>query len=104
MNLRGVVTEADATRVVDTIVLAMDRESVEVFVTPAHRNLQNVMQVGDSAVPTHQEPSPNHRADANERNVNLVGRRRMGLRHSSMLLHVFSSFPQLFCTLVKGCH
>lgn len=80
--------------------LAVDGELVEMLITPSHRNLQNRVQICDGAVPTHHKASPDHRTDAGERNVELIGRRSTRFKHASMLLHQFPIDPQLFSTLL----
>src|SRR6516165_12281540 len=51
----------------------MNVKPVKVQVTPVKGNLQGVMEVGDGGVTADQEPSPDHRADAANPDMHLVG-------------------------------
>jgi hypothetical protein len=48
---------------VDTVVLAMDLESIQMLITPAKCNLQRVVQVSNSAIAANQQAAPDHWTD-----------------------------------------
>ena len=88
-----IVAEQDATRVIDPIVLTMNGELIQMLIAPAHRNLKNVVQICDRAVATHQQPSPDHRTDADEENLELIGNRNSSLGHATYYRTIFRAFP-----------
>ena len=77
---------------VNTIAFAVDDELMEMFVIPAHGDLDDVVQVGNSALTLDQKPSPDHGADTLKDDFELIddwGRRRL---HCPILKH----FPYFF--------
>jgi hypothetical protein len=68
-------------------IAAVNSESVEVVIPPSHRNLQNVVKVFDGVIPAHRNLSPDHRADADEGDVELIGRRGTWFKHPLMIQH-----------------
>jgi len=60
----GVVTEADASYLGNAVLPPLDAELVEVGICPAHRDLEDMVQIGDAMVITDQQTPPDHRTDA----------------------------------------
>jgi hypothetical protein len=63
-HLMRVVTEADASDLGNAVLFPVDAELVEVGIGPAHRHLEDMVQIGDGAVTTDEQTTPDHRADA----------------------------------------
>ncbi len=68
----GILLEENAAWVVNAVSLAMDDELMEMFVTPAHGNLDEIVQISNFAITPYQKPSPDHRADVLKDDFELV--------------------------------
>jgi hypothetical protein len=68
----GVVTEADASYPGNPVLLPVDPKLVEVSIGPPHGDLKDMVQVGNDAVTTDQQPAPDHRAEAEQDDFELV--------------------------------
>ena len=64
LDFMGIVDKSARARVTNTIMYAMNKELVQMFLFPAHDNLDDVVQIGYGAIATHFDPSPNHRTNA----------------------------------------
>jgi hypothetical protein len=75
VHLVGVVTEADASYLGNSVLFPLDAELVEVGTGPAYSDLEGIVQVGNGAVTTDQQTTPDHRADAEQDDFELVNGR-----------------------------
>ncbi len=77
------VGEAGTAAVGDAVGLAIDEELVEVVIAPAEGELDDGGQFGDGRRVAHEQPTPDHRADAIETDAELVDSRgvRRGHKH-----------------------
>src|SRR5262245_18830193 len=75
------ITEMDLNRVIgkdhppariDTVVLAMDDEAMEMGVSPSRDQLHNIMEIGNGAVAADNEASPNHGTNAAYPHAKLI--------------------------------
>ena len=64
----------------DAKLFAIDAEAMKVIVGPSESYLYKVMEIGQGALDRNQQPTPNHRIDASQPNVNPEGRRK-GFNH-----------------------
>ena len=92
-NLFRVVGETDPAIVVNAIVLAMNVELIQVTITPANRNLNCVVEIGDRAVATDKQSAPNHRAYTLERYLQLINMGLFGVWHDTSFLTTISGNP-----------
>lgn len=57
---------------VATVILAKNVEMVQVFVAPIKENLDHEVELGQGGVASHQEPSPDERADISQDDTQLI--------------------------------
>jgi hypothetical protein len=82
-HLPWIVGKADAARLGDAVVLAVDHKAVQVGVGPVEGNLEDVVEVGDGGIAANEQPAPDRRADLKQRGVELLDRysgRKVGHR------------------------
>jgi hypothetical protein len=56
----------------DPIPLPLDTELVEMGVGPPHGDLEDVVQIGNGALTMHEQTSPDHGADAQQDDFELI--------------------------------
>lgn len=63
-DLVRVIAEREAAAVRDAIVPPVNVEAMQVFILPAHGDLEDGVELGDGRVSAHQQPAPDERRDA----------------------------------------
>ncbi len=66
------VDGAGAAEAATSIVLAMNPEAVQVEVVPAHRHLDDTMELRNGCVAAYQDAAPDHRGDVAQNQPELV--------------------------------
>ena len=69
-----IVVEPDAAITVNAILLAMDPKPMQMQILPAHRGLDDGVQLGNSRVAGYQQPAPNQGTTLTEPNLKLIHR------------------------------
>jgi hypothetical protein len=67
-----VVMEADASQPGYPILFSVDAELVKVGIRPAHGDLEDVVQIGDSMATADKQTAPDHRTDAQQHDLELI--------------------------------
>jgi len=67
-----IIAEPRAAQPGDTVPFAADHKLMEVEIGPAQGDLQRVVEVGDGAVTTHQQPPPDQWADLTQIHAQLI--------------------------------
>jgi hypothetical protein len=93
VNLARIIVEDDATNPPNPIWLPTNEESMQMFICPIKRDLQDVMKLGNRAIAAYQQATPDLRADLSYPDTQLID--------LNCLLCVFHfSFPLcLLCSL-----
>lgn len=73
-DLMRIVGEGDPAVAIDTIRLAVYAELMQMQVFPAHRDLYDVVQLGDRRVAGHEQTPPDQRRDGAQRDLELIDR------------------------------
>ena len=68
-----IVVEADPSDAADAIVFPVDAEAMQVGVSPAHGEVQRVMEISDRVVAAHHESTPDQGRDLAQPHVKLIG-------------------------------
>lgn len=71
-NLQWVIRETDATAPGDAVRLAVDVESVQMGIAPAHRRLEDGMQLSHAGVAPYQQLPPDQGTDISQHDAKLV--------------------------------
>jgi hypothetical protein len=71
-DLIGMVSEADAAFVSDTVLLSVDDKSVQMTIQPTHDHLHGFVKCPDRRVTGNQNPPPHGRLDASQDDLELV--------------------------------
>ncbi|TQN49263.1 hypothetical protein DLNHIDIE_03443 [Acidithiobacillus thiooxidans ATCC 19377] len=83
-----------------TVVLAMDVKPIQMRIAPAEGNLQDIMQVRDGTVATHEQSPPNHWGDLANPYVELVNHGARLFCHNPLSL-IHDGQNHLILTLEK---
>src|SRR5918911_1304836 len=84
------IAKADATDAADAVVFATDAEAMQVGVIPAHRELQDRLEISDGAVAAHEEPAPEQGRDLTQPDVEL-----RDVNDGGRFAHGIASLPRL---------
>src|SRR5512135_2252611 len=80
-NLACILGEPETTVPADPIISAVDAEAMQVRVAPAEDDLDDVMELGEGAATTDQDPPPDHGADLPDPEMDLVDGRISPIGH-----------------------
>ena len=70
--LMGIVAEASASRFPDPVRLASNEELMQMLIGPVKSNLKDLMKLGNGAVASHEQTTPDLRTDLSYPNAQLV--------------------------------
>ena len=74
IHLGRVIGKDHPPAMINAIVLAVDEESMEMCIGPAHDELQNIMEIGYGTVAADKNASPNLGVNATQPNAKLINR------------------------------
>jgi hypothetical protein len=81
----------------NAVIFAVDVKPMQVRITSPHGNLDRVMKVDNAVVAPQEQSPPDHRANAEQDDLELINAQYLGARHGTELyrrgLHCRKRFP-----------